>query len=64
MCDVRKVHTHPIHPECWIISDEMEEIEIESIGMIVSAPLTFKETNGQIVPLTQEVIVYFLFLVL
>jgi hypothetical protein len=64
MCDVRKVHTHPIRPECWVISDEMEEIEINSIGMIVSAPLTFKETNGQIVPLTQEVIVYFLFLVL
>jgi hypothetical protein len=42
MCDVRKVHTHPIRPECWVISDEMEEIEINSIGMIVSAPLNIQ----------------------
>jgi hypothetical protein len=35
----------------------MEEIEIDSIGRIVSAPLKFKETNGQIVPLTEEVFV-------
>ena len=63
MCDVIKVHTFPTRPESWVITDEMEEIEINSIGDIVSAALTFKETNGQIVPLTQEVFVYFLLLV-
>ena len=57
MCDVIKVRIHPTRRECWLITEEMEEIEIDSIGRIVSAPLKFKETNGQIVPLTEEVFV-------
>ena len=57
MCDIIKVHTHPARPECWVITEEIEELQIDSIVGIVSAPLTFKETNGQIVPLTEEVFV-------
>ena len=63
MCDVIKVHTFPTRPESWVITDEIEEIEINSIGDIVSVALTFKATNGQIIPLTQKVFVYFLLLV-
>ena len=61
MCDLIKVRSHPTRPEYLIITDEMEEIEINSIGGVVSAPLKFKEHNGQVVPLTQEVFVHFLY---
>ena len=61
MCDVIKVRSHPTRPEYLVITDEMEEIEINSIGGVVSAPLKFKEHNGQVVPLTQEVFVHFLY---
>ena len=42
MCDVIKVHTFPTCPESWIITDEMEEIEINSIGDIVSAAINIQ----------------------
>ena len=59
MCDVIKVHAHHTHPECWVITDEMEEIEIDSIGDIVSAPFSFKKTNGELIRLTEQVLSIF-----
>ena len=55
------VRSHPTRPEYLVITDEMQEIEIDSIGGVVSAPLKLKEHNGQVVPLTQEVFVHFLY---
>jgi hypothetical protein len=56
MCDVMKVYCHPaLFHDSLVIADEIEEIEADSITGIITAQLNFKEIDGQIHILTQEV---------
>lgn len=55
MCKVLKVKIHPIHSDCLVITEDMEDLDINDISEISTAPLTFKEINGEIYELTPEV---------
>jgi hypothetical protein len=55
MCDVMKVYCHPTYQDSLVLTDEVEEIETDSITGIITAQLSFKEIDGQIHSLTQEV---------
>ena len=50
-----KVYCHPAYHDSLVIADEIEEIEADSITGIITAQLNFKEIDGQIHILTQEV---------
>lgn len=56
MCEVLKVNVHPGHPDHLVITDEIEDLDINDINGITTAPLSFKEIDGQIYHLTPEVI--------
>ncbi len=57
MCDVIKVNSHPIYQDSLVVTDEFEEISTDSITGVMTdtAQLSFKEIDGQIHSLTQEV---------
>ncbi|CAB4016525.1 Hypothetical predicted protein [Paramuricea clavata] len=54
MCEVLKVNVHPVHPDHLVITDEIEDLDINDINGITTAPLSFKEIDGQIYHLTPE----------
>lgn len=58
MCEVVKVYLHPTEQDSLVATDETEEIEIDSIAGISTLQLSFKETNGELHNLTQEVFIF------
>lgn len=58
MCEVVKVYLHPTEHDSLVATDEIEEIEIDSIAGITTLQLSFKETNGELHNLTPEVFIF------
>ena len=56
MCETVRVYCHPADQGSLVITDELDGIETELIsGIITTSQLIFKEIDGQIHNLTQEV---------
>lgn len=58
MCEVVKVYLLPTEQASLVATDEAEEIDINSIAGITTLQLSFKETNGELHNLTQEVFIF------
>ena len=55
MCEIVKIHIHPVHHNRLVITEQLEDLDINLITGISTAPLTFKEIDGVIYNLTPEV---------
>lgn len=57
MCEIVKIHIHPIHHNRLVMKEQVEDLDINHSTGVSTAPLMYKEIDGVIYSLTPEVIV-------
>ena len=57
MCEIVKIHINPIHHNHLVMTEQVEDLDINHITGVSTAPLMYKEIDGVIYSLTPEVIV-------
>ena len=55
MCKILKIHVHPVHCNCLVMTEQVEELCMNHITGISTAPVMYKEMDGVIYDLTLEV---------
>ena len=56
MCEIVKIHIHPIHHNHLVMTEQVEDLDINHITGVSTAPLMYKEIDGVIYSLTPEAI--------
>ncbi len=55
MCEILQIYVHPVDCNCLVITELVEDLDINHITGINTAPLMYKEIDGVIYDLTPEV---------